>query len=73
MNLKATSIQGFTAKYTKIHPKICGKAMMKIDLFLPILFAAYPKIKVPTTPPTVNTDPIIEASLLLIGPDFKGV
>lgn len=47
--------------------------MIKIDFFRPILFAAKPKTIVPKIPPTVKIDPMIEASLLLIGPDLSGV
>lgn len=72
-NLKMINSVALSAKYIKTHPMICGNATRKIVNFLPISLAAYPKNKVPASPPTVKIDPIKDASLIERMPQAKGV
>lgn len=72
-NRKIINSNALSAKYNKIQPRICGKAIRKIEFFLPISLAAKPNISVPESAPIVRIEPIIEASSFVIFPHPSGV
>lgn len=72
-NLKMINSIALSAKYIRTHPRICGNATKKIVVFRPISLAAYPKNKVPTSPPTVKIEPIKDTSLFEMIPHASGV
>lgn len=72
-NLNTINSMAFSALYISSHPMICGNAIRKIENFLPISFAANPKKIVPAMPPTVNIDPMSDASASEISPHCSGV